>query len=161
MRKFPGQGSNSCHSSHSSCYSDNIRSLTCCARENAYPLNLACSATLDSLKDSASLHVTYTHVHTCWTQLCPAQVPCMWKEVSEKQEGRDSQMGEQQMVKSQGGGTDGGGGGRRIFSPDVTPESVICLMRYTHPPGLRSTGSALPSCPHPCPYLPTYTQIPS
>ena len=27
----------------------------------------------------------------------------MWKEVSEKEEGRDSQMGEQQMVKGWGG----------------------------------------------------------
>ena len=30
MRKFPGQASNSCHSSNWSCYSDNAGSLTCC-----------------------------------------------------------------------------------------------------------------------------------
>lgn len=35
----------------------------------------------------------------------------MWREVSEKQEGRDSQTREQQMVKSGEGEEAGGGGG--------------------------------------------------
>ena len=36
MWKFPGQESNSRHSSNLSCCSDNTRSLTCCATKNSY-----------------------------------------------------------------------------------------------------------------------------